>query len=86
MLLAALINAPAVAGADDAAVPEANEIMRRVKRALDPNRAGTREFRVLLSSALSDAATQWPLQRLDWLLARTLELWQRARDSSDELG
>jgi len=30
--------------------------------------------------ALSDAATQWPLDRLDPLVARTLELWARARD------
>ncbi|MDQ3137993.1 MAG: 3-deoxy-8-phosphooctulonate synthase [Gemmatimonadota bacterium] len=30
--------------------------------------------------ALSDAATQWPLDRLDELLGRTLELWSRAHD------
>jgi len=30
--------------------------------------------------ALSDAATQWPLDRLDPLVARTLELWARAHD------
>ena len=30
--------------------------------------------------ALSDAATQWPLDRLDTLVARTLELWARAHD------
>jgi 2-dehydro-3-deoxyphosphooctonate aldolase (KDO 8-P synthase) len=30
--------------------------------------------------ALSDAATQWPLDRLDELLRRTLELWARAHD------
>jgi 2-dehydro-3-deoxyphosphooctonate aldolase (KDO 8-P synthase) len=30
--------------------------------------------------ALSDAATQWPLDRLDELLGRTLELWARAHD------
>ena len=30
--------------------------------------------------ALSDAATQWPLDRLDALLGRTLELWARAHD------
>ena len=29
--------------------------------------------------ALSDAATQWPLDRLDELLERTLDLWGRAR-------
>jgi 2-dehydro-3-deoxyphosphooctonate aldolase (KDO 8-P synthase) len=34
--------------------------------------------------ALSDAATQWPLERLSWLVTRTLDLWQRARDSADE--
>jgi 2-dehydro-3-deoxyphosphooctonate aldolase (KDO 8-P synthase) len=32
------------------------------------------------SRALSDAATQWPLDRLDDLLGRTLELWARAHD------
>ena len=31
--------------------------------------------------ALSDAATQWPLDRLPWLLHRTLDLWRRARES-----
>jgi 2-dehydro-3-deoxyphosphooctonate aldolase (KDO 8-P synthase) len=30
--------------------------------------------------ALSDAATQWPLDRLDELLGRTLDLWARAHD------
>jgi 2-dehydro-3-deoxyphosphooctonate aldolase (KDO 8-P synthase) len=30
--------------------------------------------------ALSDAATQWPLDRLDALLGRTLDLWFRAHD------
>jgi 2-dehydro-3-deoxyphosphooctonate aldolase (KDO 8-P synthase) len=30
--------------------------------------------------ALSDAATQWPLDRLDELVERTLDLWSRARD------
>jgi 2-dehydro-3-deoxyphosphooctonate aldolase (KDO 8-P synthase) len=30
--------------------------------------------------ALSDAATQWPLDRLDALVGRTLELWVRAHD------
>ena len=29
--------------------------------------------------ALSDAATQWPLDRLTELLDRTLDLWARAR-------
>ena len=32
--------------------------------------------------ALSDAATQWPLDRLSWLLERTLDLWHRARESA----
>jgi 2-dehydro-3-deoxyphosphooctonate aldolase (KDO 8-P synthase) len=32
--------------------------------------------------ALSDAATQWPLDRLPWLLERTLDLWHRARESA----
>ena len=32
------------------------------------------------SRALSDAATQWPLDRLDDLLGRTLDLWARAHD------
>ena len=31
--------------------------------------------------APSDAATQWPLDRLEWLLARTLQLQARARES-----
>jgi 2-dehydro-3-deoxyphosphooctonate aldolase (KDO 8-P synthase) len=30
--------------------------------------------------ALSDAATQWPLDRLDALVGRTLDLWARAHD------
>jgi 2-dehydro-3-deoxyphosphooctonate aldolase (KDO 8-P synthase) len=30
--------------------------------------------------AASDAATQWPLDRLDELLGRTLDLWARAHD------
>jgi len=30
--------------------------------------------------ALSDAGTQWPLDRLDDLLGRTLDLWARAHD------
>jgi len=30
--------------------------------------------------ALSDAATQWPLDRLDELMDRTLDLWARAHD------
>ena len=33
------------------------------------------------ASALSDAATQWPLDRLAELLDRTLDLWARARDA-----
>jgi 2-dehydro-3-deoxyphosphooctonate aldolase (KDO 8-P synthase) len=32
--------------------------------------------------ALSDAATQWPLDQLDDLLDRTLELWARAREGA----
>jgi 2-dehydro-3-deoxyphosphooctonate aldolase (KDO 8-P synthase) len=32
------------------------------------------------AAALSDAATQWPLDRLDALIARTLDLWYRAHD------
>ena len=32
------------------------------------------------ANALSDAATQWPLERLGELLDRTLDLWSRARD------
>jgi len=35
--------------------------------------------------AASDAATQWPLDRLDQLLDRTLDLWARARESADGL-
>lgn len=35
------------------------------------------------ASALSDAATQWPLERLDQLVARTLDLWHRARAATD---
>ena len=30
--------------------------------------------------ALSDASTQWPLDRLDALIGRTLDLWARAHD------
>ena len=33
--------------------------------------------------APSDAAIQWPLERLDRLVERTLELWRRARDTAD---
>lgn len=33
--------------------------------------------------ALSDAATQWPLERLPWLLERTIDLWHRARETAD---
>jgi 2-dehydro-3-deoxyphosphooctonate aldolase (KDO 8-P synthase) len=36
--------------------------------------------------ALSDAATQWPLDRLDELLERTLDLWFRARDRAPLAG
>jgi 2-dehydro-3-deoxyphosphooctonate aldolase (KDO 8-P synthase) len=32
------------------------------------------------ANALSDSATQWPLDRLADLLDRTLDLWSRARD------
>ena len=32
------------------------------------------------AAALSDAATQWPLDRLDALMTRTLDLWYRAHD------
>jgi 2-dehydro-3-deoxyphosphooctonate aldolase (KDO 8-P synthase) len=32
--------------------------------------------------ALSDSSTQWPLDELAPLLARTLDLWHRARDAS----
>jgi 2-dehydro-3-deoxyphosphooctonate aldolase (KDO 8-P synthase) len=35
------------------------------------------------ASALSDAATQWPLDRLPWLVGRTLDLWRRAREHDD---
>jgi len=34
--------------------------------------------------ALSDAATQWPLNRLEWLVGRTLDLWQRARATAND--
>ncbi len=34
--------------------------------------------------AASDAATQWPLDRLDDLVARTLDLWHRARATAHE--
>ena len=30
--------------------------------------------------ALSDAATQWPLDRLEWLVERTLAIWHTARE------
>ena len=33
--------------------------------------------------ATSDAATQWPLARLDELLDRTLDLWARARERAE---
>ncbi len=33
--------------------------------------------------ALSDAATQWPLDRLDWLMTRTLAVWQTVQESGD---
>lgn len=33
------------------------------------------------AAALSDAATQWPLDRLDWLVGRTLDLYHRAADT-----
>lgn len=33
--------------------------------------------------AASDAATQWPLDRLEPLVSRTLELWHRARERVD---
>ena len=36
--------------------------------------------------ALSDAATQWPLDRLSWLVERTLDLWHRARETADVSG
>jgi len=32
------------------------------------------------ATALSDSATQWPLDRLDALVGRTLDLWYRAHD------
>jgi 2-dehydro-3-deoxyphosphooctonate aldolase (KDO 8-P synthase) len=32
------------------------------------------------AAALSDSATQWPLDRLDALVGRTLDLWYRAHD------
>jgi len=32
--------------------------------------------------APSDAATQWPLDQLDDLLDRTLDLWARAREGA----
>jgi 2-dehydro-3-deoxyphosphooctonate aldolase (KDO 8-P synthase) len=35
------------------------------------------------ASASSDAATQWPLDRLAELLDRTLDLWSRARGGAD---
>jgi 2-dehydro-3-deoxyphosphooctonate aldolase (KDO 8-P synthase) len=35
------------------------------------------------ASALSDAATQWPLDRLDALVARTLAIWHAAREGRD---
>jgi 2-dehydro-3-deoxyphosphooctonate aldolase (KDO 8-P synthase) len=34
------------------------------------------------AAALSDAATQWPLDRLGDLIDRTLDLWSRARDQA----
>jgi 2-dehydro-3-deoxyphosphooctonate aldolase (KDO 8-P synthase) len=34
--------------------------------------------------ALSDAATQWPLDRLEALLAPALDLWRRARAGADD--
>jgi 2-dehydro-3-deoxyphosphooctonate aldolase (KDO 8-P synthase) len=33
--------------------------------------------------ALSDAATQWPLARLDWLVTRTLAVWHAVQDHPD---
>ena len=33
--------------------------------------------------ALSDAATQWPLDRLDALLGRTMAIWHAAREAGD---
>jgi 2-dehydro-3-deoxyphosphooctonate aldolase (KDO 8-P synthase) len=35
------------------------------------------------ATALSDAATQWPLDRLDALVARTLAIWHAAREGHD---
>jgi len=35
------------------------------------------------SRALSDAATQWPLDRLDALLGRTMAIWRAAREAAD---
>jgi 2-dehydro-3-deoxyphosphooctonate aldolase (KDO 8-P synthase) len=35
------------------------------------------------ANALSDAATQWPLDRLDALLGRTLAIWHTAREHAD---
>ncbi len=35
------------------------------------------------SQALSDAATQWPLDRLDALLGRTMAIWHAARETTD---
>lgn len=34
-------------------------------------------------TALSDAATQWPLDRLEELMARTLDVWHAARRAAD---
>src|SRR4029453_10818262 len=36
------------------------------------------------AAALSDAATQWPLDRLERLVGRTLDLWRRARETDVE--
>jgi 2-dehydro-3-deoxyphosphooctonate aldolase (KDO 8-P synthase) len=33
--------------------------------------------------ALSDAATQWPLDRLDWLVGRTVSLWRQASETAN---
>ncbi len=33
--------------------------------------------------ALSDAASQWPLERLDALLGRTMAIWRAAREAAD---
>jgi 2-dehydro-3-deoxyphosphooctonate aldolase (KDO 8-P synthase) len=35
------------------------------------------------ASALSDAATQWPLDRLDALVRRSLAIWHAAREGQD---